>query len=56
MTALENVRNFIIIISTLRLIAVYFKDGQEQPKYNFKLTLLLCVIAFVIYYFLGLFS
>jgi hypothetical protein len=56
MTSLENVRNFIIIVSTLRLIAVYFKDGQEQPKYNFKLTLVASITCFVIYYFLGLFS
>jgi hypothetical protein len=56
MTALENVRNFIIVISLIRLIVSYTNDGKPQPLYSFKKSLMGMCIAYVIYYFLGLFS
>jgi hypothetical protein len=56
MTALENVRNFIIVIIFIRLIVNFAKDGKPQPLYNFNTSLIGACITLVIYYFLGLFS
>lgn len=56
MTALENVRNFIIVISLIRLMVAYKNDGKPQPLYSFKKSLMGMCIVFVIYYFLGLFN
>lgn len=56
MTALENVRNFIIIVTLIRLFVHYYNDGKKQPLYSFKKAIMGVCIVFVIYYFLGLFS
>jgi len=56
MTALENVRNFIIVISLIRLFVHYKNDGKPQPLYSFKKAIMGMCIVFSIYYFLGLFS
>lgn len=56
MTALENVRNFIIVITLIRLMFNYKNDGKPQPLYSFKKAIMNMCIAYVIYYFLGLFS
>jgi len=56
MTALENVRNFLIIEMALTAIIYFVKDGEPRGIYSFKEYIFSTIISFTIYYFCGLFS
>lgn len=56
MTALENVRNYLLIGTSLTAVFYFVNDGKPKDPYCFKSYIISLIIEFTIYYFLGLFS